>query len=736
MMFGWISHKRLVQSLWVIGILLGSSSVAAGQLLPEIQADRYLLAARQAIERQDFIAAQAALNRMSLLETEKGLELPEEFYFRSAQVAQQTHRPERAVQMVTRYLEMTGREGEHYTDALELLNAAEANTFNAAQTCRGKPKGSECWMELDNQPDCYVWDLSLQPETTVTWTAECAESLAQGTGTLKWAWDGGKKTSKETGRLESGKYHGRWKERDSNGHVHEGPFEQGKQHGKWAIQWADDDGDLSGNRMEGTYVQGKRQGLWTARWTDGTIEKRPFIEGRIHGQLTGRNAAGHTWEISYVEGKKHGQFTRRTAEGKVLMQGPYVAGQKQGSWTNGVWKGAYVEDKRHGRWVRLNEKGRVTEECTFVEGRKHGSAVEQGMAPGGYWEKGLGSYKEGKRHGLWRWRNNDGTSALGSYVEGKEHGEWTIHDKDGVEVKGPYVKGKRHGRWVEHEDDGLVIEGSYVESKRHGTWLLYAKGEKESTLTSKLIYDNGSIAPIPIEPEMAVIQGGRFRMGSDRGHFGREKPVHTVRVEAFELSKFEVTFEEYDRFTAATGREWAEDEGWGRGRRPVINVSWEDAVAYTQWLSSKTGNRYRLPSEAEWEYAARAGKKNKKYSWGNEIGHNRANCRGCGSQWELQTAPVGSFAPNIWGLHDMHGNVAEWVQDCVNWKLSFGRAEGYWGAPTDGSAWESGNCSEQVTRSGSFLLTAVNARSAYRQREKSTDTRRNLGFRVARTVYP
>ena len=137
--------------LWnVVVFVLLTATAAVAQLPPEIQADRYLLAARQAIERQDFAGAQAALDKMSLLETEQGLELPEEFYFRSAQVAQQTRRPARAVQMVTRYLEMAGRDGKHYIEALELLNASEAETFNAAQTCEGKSKGSECWKELAN----------------------------------------------------------------------------------------------------------------------------------------------------------------------------------------------------------------------------------------------------------------------------------------------------------------------------------------------------------------------------------------------------------------------------------------------------------------------------------------------------------------------------------------------------------------------------------------------------------
>ena len=189
--------SRVFRNVVVI-VFLGMTP-AASQLPPEIQADRYLLAARQAIERQDFTAAQTALDKMSSLETEKGLKLPEEFYFRSAQVAQQTGRPARAVRMVTRYLEIVGRDGKQYIEALELLNAAEAQTFNAGQTCSGKAKGSECWKELANQPGCHVWDDDLVPDQTVTWTAECAESLAQGTGTLKWVSDGGKKTTESSG---------------------------------------------------------------------------------------------------------------------------------------------------------------------------------------------------------------------------------------------------------------------------------------------------------------------------------------------------------------------------------------------------------------------------------------------------------------------------------------------------------------------------------------------------------
>ena len=206
-------------------------------------------------------------------------------------------------------------------------------------------------------------------------------------------------------------------------------------------------------------------------------------------------------------------------------------------------------------------------------------------------------------------------------------------------------------------------------------------------------------------------------------HFG--KPLHGVRVPSFELSKYEVTFEEYDAFTDATGRERAYDNGWGRGQRPVINVSWEDAVAYTQWLSSQTGEHYRLPSEAEWEYAARAGSTTQ-YSWGNDIGRNHANCWDCGSRWDdNQTAPVGSFSANRWGLYDMHGNVWEWVQDCYNYS--------YRDAPTDGSAWESGNCSERVLRGGSLNDSYWRLRSANRGSISTGVSVYYYGFRVARS---
>ena len=224
--------------------------------------------------------------------------------------------------------------------------------------------------------------------------------------------------------------------------------------------------------------------------------------------------------------------------------------------------------------------------------------------------------------------------------------------------------------------------------------------------------------------EMVAIPGGSFRMGDLSGDGDDdETPVHIVRIAPFEMGKYEVTFSQWDACVADGGCPRASDEGWGRGNRPVMNVSWDDVQGFIAWLNTRTGGGYRLPTESEWEYAARAGSESK-YSWGNEIGNNRANCGDdCGDRWE-NTAPVGSFASNAWGLHDMHGNVREWVEDCWH--------DSYVGAPGDGSAWRSGGCRPRVMRGGSWSSVTWNLRSAYRDRASRSYRSFYLGFRVAR----
>lgn len=228
-------------------------------------------------------------------------------------------------------------------------------------------------------------------------------------------------------------------------------------------------------------------------------------------------------------------------------------------------------------------------------------------------------------------------------------------------------------------------------------------------------------------PDMVAIPAGTFRMGCvTRGNCDNdERPVHEVRVPAFELSRYEVTFAQWDVCTEYGDCRWVDDEGWGRGDQPVINVSWHDAQQFLSWLSAETGESYRLPSESEWEYGARAGAETR-YSWGNDIGRALANCDGCGSEWGGEmTAPVGSFPQNGFGLHDMHGNVAEWLQDCWN--------DNYRGAPSNGSAWARGDCSRRIIRGGSWGWGPRVLRVSYRGVLYSDRAVNVTGFRVART---
>jgi formylglycine-generating enzyme required for sulfatase activity len=235
-------------------------------------------------------------------------------------------------------------------------------------------------------------------------------------------------------------------------------------------------------------------------------------------------------------------------------------------------------------------------------------------------------------------------------------------------------------------------------------------------------------------PEMVVVSAGRFMMGStenEPNHDADEVPQHAVTLPPqFAIGRFAVIFDEWDGCVADGGCHdyRPDDNGWGRGRRPVINVSWDDAKAYVAWLSRKTGKSYRLPSEAEREYATRAGSTTA-YSWGDQIGNGNANCRFCGSRWDgKQTAPVGSFAANAFGLYDMHGKVWEWVEDCYH--------DSYNGAPTDGSAWTMGNCAYYIARGGSWGFVPRGLRSATRG-GFTTGLRENfLGFRVGRTLTP
>ena len=232
-------------------------------------------------------------------------------------------------------------------------------------------------------------------------------------------------------------------------------------------------------------------------------------------------------------------------------------------------------------------------------------------------------------------------------------------------------------------------------------------------------------------PLMVVVEAGSFTMGNS--WMPTESPEHVVTIaNPFAVGVYEVTFAEWDACHDDGGCSHSpSDKGWGRGRQPVINVSVEDARQYVRWLSRKTRSTYRLPSESEWEYVARA-KTTTAYAWGSTFfitGSRKANCADCGGRWAgRKTAPVGSFANNGFGLYDVHGNVWERLEDC--------RQPTYEGAPQDGSVWRRGSCAYTAMRGGSFKDKAWDMRTSHRGWGPADRRTSNAGFRVARTLAP
>ena len=266
--------------------------------------------------------------------------------------------------------------------------------------------------------------------------------------------------------------------------------------------------------------------------------------------------------------------------------------------------------------------------------------------------------------------------------------------------------------------------------------------DKPAALQAFTLFSDSSKDNLAL-PQMVALPAGTFLMGSPETEPERgsdESPQREVTISAFAMSQTEITFEQYDAFADATKRKKPDDSGWGRGQRPVINVSWNDAKVYTAWLSEQTGQNYRLPSEAEWEYAARAGTQTP-FSTGDCIHTNLANYDGkdsnsfgskyydCGAKTDTylgKTTVVGELAPNPWGLYAMHGNVWEWVEDCYK--------DSYDGAPSDGSARQEAECVTRVLRGGGWFSSPDNTRSAVRIRYFPDVATDDAGFRIARAL--
>lgn len=267
-------------------------------------------------------------------------------------------------------------------------------------------------------------------------------------------------------------------------------------------------------------------------------------------------------------------------------------------------------------------------------------------------------------------------------------------------------------------DDGKT--GGGAQAKEQKTAMLDPAEEERKRAHAELVKPGRVFRDCPdLCPEMVVIGAGQFKMGASGGK-DDERPVHDVKIaKPFAIGTHEVTFAEWDACVADGGCQYKPDADWGRDRQPVMRVSWDDVTKeFLPWLSRKAGTAYRLPSEAEWEYAARQGT-NSNYATGSAIDQGQAQFA------ERRAAEVGSFAAGPWGLADVHGNVWEWVQDCHN--------DSYSGVPTDGRpAAESAGC-VRVMRGGSWNDGPDALRSANREWDASDSRRNVIGFRVARS---
>lgn len=228
-------------------------------------------------------------------------------------------------------------------------------------------------------------------------------------------------------------------------------------------------------------------------------------------------------------------------------------------------------------------------------------------------------------------------------------------------------------------------------------------------------------------PMMVRIPQGKFRMGGSSSLVSPdETPRHDVEIASFAMSQHEITFSEYEQFTIANEKTMPNSKDWDKTNHPVIKVSWNDALEYTQWLSAQTGFKYRLPTEAEWEYAARAGTITS-FWWGRSKGKNNAQCFDCASDFNPnKPTKIGSFKPNSFGLYDILGNVFEWTHDCYH--------NNYKNAPNDGSSWEGGDCSVRVARGGAYASPASSMRAENREKFKSDRGRDHIGIRLVREL--
>ncbi len=393
-----------------IVILFGFFTVASAELPPEILVDKYLIHADQLHAAKDYAAAFDVMEKIVALQNEHNLTVSDDFHFQYAQVALSADSMHIALESVTRYLAATGKEGAFYREALAVLVAAEESQINTEESCVGKPEGAVCWKELDNHPQCYVWDNYYYEDQTVTWSGKCSGSKANGEGTLIWV--RGREEHTETGHLERGEKQGRWVVRGDGG-TSEGPYVDGKRQGKWILR------SSYGEVSEGAYMDDQKHGNWKYNDRDGRQNEGIYVKGKKHGPWVYRDWSGAELHESYKDGTKDGEF-----------HGEYeLCSQSQGS-SPVSFRGTYVGGKKQGYW--------------------HNDNSDDGGVELGSWI-GSGHYDEnGQRQGSWTFR----LFHCGDHESTKWRGRY----------KGDYVDGKKHGRWIFNLFSANPREGAcYIE---------------------------------------------------------------------------------------------------------------------------------------------------------------------------------------------------------------------------------------------------------------------------------
>ena len=666
--------KVLLIAAMALGFWTALPWPVAADLDPAIQADLHLVQAEDYIKQKNYAAAHEAMGRILALQKTHDLTIPDEFHFKYAQILDLAGEYEQAVEAATRYLNIAGRDGAHYRDALTLLHKATQRAQKAAEA---------------EAAANAIATAAAKAEAEAKARAEVAAVAVVRNMSMVVVPDG-------SYMMGSPSEHSR---RDNELPQHRVTIREPFAVGVYEVTFEEWDACVSAGGCDGYTPEDSgwgrgRRPVINVSWNDA----QRFLAWlrKVTGEPY-RLLSEAEWEYVARAGTTtpfYTGLTISTSQANYQPSGTGVFRQQPvevGSFPPNSF-GLYDVHGNVGEWV---------EDCWNDTYR---GAPSDGRA----WTSGDCSARV-VRGGSW---NDFRLPALRSaYRRGS-------------------VTGGRHRSVGFRVARALTADDAEARARADAEVEARAGAAAEAAARTK-----AAAREMARNIAMVVVPAGSYLMGSasEDSRDDNEGPRHRVTIrEPFAVGVHEVTFEEWDACVNAGGCQGyaPDDKGWGRGRRPVIYVSWEDAQRFVAWLRTGTGEPYRLLSEAEWEYVARSGTTTA-FHTGATISTSQAaygGHHGLDSYGTQQTVDVMSFRPNGFGLYDVHGNVAEWVQDCWN--------DSYRGAPSDGSAWERGDCDNRVVRGGSWFSGMGSLRSASRWSDETYERTSLNGFRIARTLTP